>query len=95
MARAAKAPWHCGTTGASSDSLILRSYMRRYLLVCRRELIENVPVVITKPGQEEGSAKVPKPHPVDAVGNQNLGVFTIVEIALKFTNAVPPTYFIP
>jgi hypothetical protein len=54
-----------------------------------------VPVVIAKPGQEKGSAKVPKPHPVDAVGNQNLGVFTIVEIALKFTNAVPPTYFIP
>jgi hypothetical protein len=69
--------------------------MRRYLLVYRGELIENVPVVIAKPGQEEGSAKVPKPHPVDAVGNQNLGVFTIIEIALKFTNAVPPTYLIP
>jgi hypothetical protein len=40
------------------------------------------------------SSKVRKTHSVGSVGDHNLGVFTITEIALKIANAVPPTHFI-
>ena len=40
------------------------------------------------------SSKVRKTHSVGSVRDLNLGVFTVTEIALKITNAVPPTHFI-
>jgi len=33
-------------------------------------------------------------HSVGSVGDHNLGVFTVTEIALKRANTVPPTHFI-
>jgi hypothetical protein len=46
------------------------------------------------PGQIRNSGKVPKTHSVGSVGDHNLGVFAITEIALKIAHAVPPTHFI-
>ena len=47
-----------------------------------------------KPGASKDSGKVPKTHSVGSVGDHNLRVFTITEIALKIANAVSPTHFI-
>jgi hypothetical protein len=33
-------------------------------------------------------------HSIGSVGDRNLGVFAIAEIALKIANSVPPTHFI-
>ena len=45
------------------------------------------------PAPVRSSGKVGKTHSVCSVGDPNLGVFTIDEIALKNANAVPPTYY--
>jgi hypothetical protein len=49
--------------------------------------------LVQYPAPVTNSGKVGKTHSVCSVGDHNLGVFTIAEIALKNTNAVPPTYF--
>jgi len=41
------------------------------------------------------SGKVPDTHSVGAIRNHNLGVFTVTEIAMKNTAAVPPAYRLP
>ena len=38
--------------------------------------------------------KVPETHSVDSAGDDNFSVFTVTEIALKITNAVPPMHLI-
>jgi len=40
------------------------------------------------------SGKVPETHSVDSAGDDNFGVFTVTEIALKVTNAVLPMHLI-
>jgi len=45
------------------------------------------------PAPVTNSGKVGKTHSVCSVGDHNLGLFIIAEIALKNANAVPPTYF--
>ena len=47
-----------------------------------------------KPSASRSLGKISKTHPVGSVGDHNLGVFAITEIALKIANAVPPTHFI-
>ena len=47
-----------------------------------------------KPSASKDSGKVPKTHSVGSVGDHNLGVFAITEIALKIASAVPPTHFV-
>jgi hypothetical protein len=41
------------------------------------------------------SDKVPDPHSVGAICNQNLGVFTVTEIAMENTGAIPPAHPLP
>lgn len=45
--------------------------------------------------QANNSGEVPDTHSVGPVGNDNLGVFTVTEIAMKGTDAVPPTHLVP
>src|SRR6516162_7238382 len=45
------------------------------------------------PAPVTNSGKVGKTHSVCSVGDHNLGLVIIAEIALKNANAVPPTYF--
>jgi hypothetical protein len=47
-----------------------------------------------KPTVSKDSGKVPKADSVGSVGDHNLGVFTITDIALKNANAILPTHFI-
>jgi hypothetical protein len=51
-------------------------------------------LVGTIPSASSDSGNAPKTHSVGSVGDHNLGMFTITEIALKITNSVPPTHFI-
>jgi hypothetical protein len=60
---------------------------------CRPELTRSCGSA-QNPAQVKDSGKVPKTHSVGSVGDHNLGVFTITEIALKIANAVPPTHLI-
>ena len=46
------------------------------------------------PASVRNWGKVRKTHSVGSVGDHNLGVFTIADVALKNANAVPPTHFI-
>ena len=46
------------------------------------------------PAPVRNSGKVGKTHSVCSVGDHNLGVFTIAEIAVKIANAVPPTHLV-
>jgi len=41
------------------------------------------------------SGKVPDTHPVGAIYNHNLGVFTVTKIAMENTDAVSPTHLVP
>jgi hypothetical protein len=45
-------------------------------------------------GQANNSGKIAH-NPVGSIGNDNLGVFTVTEIAMKITNAAPPMHLIP
>lgn len=79
----------------SEGDLNSRSYSRRCRLECRPKLIGSCGFLsVSNPAQARNSGKVPKTHSVGAVGDHNLGVFAITEIALKIANAVPPTHFI-
>jgi hypothetical protein len=41
------------------------------------------------------SRKVPDTHPVGAIYNHNLGVFTVTQIEMENTDAVSPTHLVP
>ncbi len=41
------------------------------------------------------SSKVSDTHPVGAIYNHNLGVFTVTKIAMENTDAVPPAHLVP
>ena len=45
--------------------------------------------------RESDSRKVSDPHPVSSVGDHDLGVLTIADLAPKIADAVPPTHPIP
>ena len=46
-------------------------------------------------GRAKSSGKVPDTHSVGAIRNHNLGVFTVTEIAVKNTAALPPAHRLP
>jgi hypothetical protein len=46
------------------------------------------------PSANRNSGKVPKAYSVGSVGDHNLGVLAIIEIAPKIANAFPPTHSI-
>ena len=56
-----------------------------------------LPVPLRNPRADVGksSGKVPDAHSVGAIRNHNLGVFTVTEIAMKNTAAVPPAHRLP
>ena len=41
------------------------------------------------------SAKLPDTHPVSAIDNHNLGVFTVTKIAMENADAVSPAHLVP
>jgi hypothetical protein len=47
------------------------------------------------PSLKLSSGKFPDTHPVGAIDNHNLGVFTVTEIAMENTDAVTPTHLVP
>jgi hypothetical protein len=77
----------------SERDLNSRSHTPRCRFECRPELTRSCGSA-QNPAQVKDSGKVPKTHSVGSVGDHNLGVFTITEIALKIANAVPPTHLI-
>ena len=70
--------------GARHDLATLnsRSHTRPTLNVARKDRKLRV-LIGVKPGQIRNSGKVPKTHSIGSVGDHNLSVFAITEIALK------------
>jgi hypothetical protein len=46
-------------------------------------------------GEAKNSGQVSDAHAVGSVGYDNLGMFTIMEMATEITDAVPPLHHIP
>jgi hypothetical protein len=55
----------------------------------------SVPLRIESRWRAKSSGKVPDTHSVGAIRNHNLGVFTVTEIAVKNTAALPPAHRLP